>query len=63
MAFFMEENANDEQIYNLIELDEIEITEFIVNPNKIKKFVKSAGKNIIENIHYKNKDVAQIYTR
>jgi hypothetical protein len=62
MAFFcIDDSINHEQIYNLIELDEIEIKEFEVNPNKIKKFVKPAGKNIVYNKDYKNKLIAQTY--
>lgn len=64
MVFFnTEENINQEQIYNLIELDEIAITEFLINPDKIKKFIKPAGKNIIYNKHYNNKFVSEIYAR
>lgn len=64
MVFFNTgENINQEQIYNLIELDEIAITEFLINPDKIKKFIKPAGKNIIYNKHYNNKFVSEIYAR
>jgi hypothetical protein len=63
MVFFIEENANHEQIYNLIELDEVKITEFTSQPDKIKKFIKPSGKNIVDNIHYKNKEVARLYAQ
>lgn len=64
MVFFStDQNINHEQIYNLIELDEITITEFSINPDKIKKFIKPAGKNIITNIHYNNRFVAEIYAQ
>jgi hypothetical protein len=62
MEFFNKESS-EEQIFNLVNLEEKDIKEFnIINPDKIKKFVKPSGRLFSPNFNYINQEVANKYT-
>ena len=65
MTFFSTSSGSiEEQIFNLVDLEEKEITEFeVINSTKIKKFTKPINKLFSPNPLYKNQYIAEIYTR
>jgi hypothetical protein len=65
IAFFTtDENSTPEQIFNLVDLEEREITEFdIINSEKIKKYVKPVGRLFSPNPRYYKQNIAKIYAK
>jgi hypothetical protein len=63
MIFFKTgEGTNHEQIFNLVDLEEREITEFdIINSEKIKKYVKTTGRLFSPNPRYYKQNIAKLY--